>query len=160
LNDRSIPVAEKRLSIRLAALDGKKVEQTFRDVGESGERAFQRISQATKPASADLKAVDATARALNSVLRQAAGFIAAYAGIQGMVGAVRSIAERSLIHNQAVLCCPCKQGAKRLLFYLFAYPISHGKDKASVANVYVVPLSHTHQSLVFGTRAWLSKRVV
>ena len=89
-------MAEKRLSIRLAALDGKKVEQTFRDVGESGERAFQRISQSTKPASADLKAVDATARALNSVLRQAAGFIAAYAGIQGMVGAVRSIAETGM----------------------------------------------------------------
>jgi len=54
---------------------------------------------------------------------------------------VRWLAEGSLIHNQAVLCRPCKQGAKRLLFSAFDYPISHGKDKASVANVYVIPLS-------------------
>jgi hypothetical protein len=68
--------------------------------------------------------------------------------------------EGSLIHNQAVLCCPCKQGAKRLLFYAFAYPTSGGKDKALVAKVYVFRLANTRQPLVFGTRACLSKRVV
>jgi hypothetical protein len=69
-------------------------------------------------------------------------------------------AEGSLIHNQAVLCCPCKQGAKRLLFYVFIYPISHGKDKTSMAEIVLFRLANTHQPLVYGTRAWLSKRVV
>lgn len=89
-------MAEKRLSIRLAAIDGKVVEQTFKDIGDTGERAFQRISNATKPASADLKAVDVTARALNGVLRQAAGLVAAYAGIHSVMSAVRSITETGM----------------------------------------------------------------
>jgi tape measure domain-containing protein len=89
-------VAEKRLSIRLAAVDGKIVEQTLKDIGETGERAFQRISTATAPANADLKALDTTARALNSVFRQAAGLVAAYASVQGAIGAFRSITETSM----------------------------------------------------------------
>ena len=73
---------------------------------------------------------------------------------------VRWNAEGILIHNQAVLCYPCKQGAKRLLFYVLAYPISHGKDKASGAEVDIFRLANTHQPLVYGTRVWLSKRAV
>lgn len=78
-------MAEKKLSIRLAALGGKQVEDSFNRLGKSGERAFDRISRSTKPATANLKAVDTTARALNRVFRQAVGLVAAYAGLSGVM---------------------------------------------------------------------------
>lgn len=81
-------MTEKKLSIRLAALDGKKVEDTFNRIGKTGERAFDKISRSTKPANSNLKAVDATARALNGVFRQAVGLVAAYAGIAGVMRGV------------------------------------------------------------------------
>jgi len=72
--------SQKKMSIRLAVIDGKKVEKTFERIGKTGSRAFKRIEHSTKPATAGLKAVDTTASALNSVFRQATGLIAAYAG--------------------------------------------------------------------------------
>jgi hypothetical protein len=74
-----MPSAQKNMSIRLAVVDGKRVEETFERVGRTGEQALNRIDRATAPANAGLKAVDTTARALNSVFRQAAGLVAAYA---------------------------------------------------------------------------------
>ncbi len=56
--------SQKNMSIRLAVVDGKKVEDTFSRIGRTGEQAFERIERSTKPASMGLKAVDTTARAL------------------------------------------------------------------------------------------------
>lgn len=77
-------VATKKLSIRLSATGGEQLRREFGKLGKEGQQAFHKISHATAPASAGLKAVDASARALNGVLRQAAGLIGAYAGIQGI----------------------------------------------------------------------------
>lgn len=85
--------SQKNMSIRLAVVDGKKVEQTFQRIGNSGGKAFERIERSTKPASAGLKAVDTTARALNSVFRQAAGLVAVYAGVGGIIRSARSVNE-------------------------------------------------------------------
>ena len=76
--------ATKQLSIRLAATGGEQVRREFGKLGKDGQRAFHHITHATTPANAGLKAVDASARALHGVLRQAAGLIGAYAGIQGL----------------------------------------------------------------------------
>lgn len=76
--------ATKKLSIRLSATGGEQLRREFGKLGKEGQQAFHKISHATAPASAGLKAVDASARALNGVLRQAAGLIGAYAGIQGI----------------------------------------------------------------------------
>ena len=89
-------VAQKNMSIRLAVVDGKKVEETFDRVGRTGEQAMGRISRSTAPANAGLKAVDTTARALNSVFRQAAGLVAAYAGLSGIIGGIRSVNETGM----------------------------------------------------------------
>lgn len=86
----------KNMSIRLAVVDGKKVEDTFSRIGRTGEQAFERIERSTKPASVGLKAVDTTARALNNVFRQAAGLVAAYAGISGIISSVRSVNETGM----------------------------------------------------------------
>jgi lambda family phage tail tape measure protein len=88
--------AQKNMSIRLAVVDGKKVEETFDRVGRTGEQAMGRISRSTAPANAGLKAVDTTARALNSVFRQAAGLVAAYAGLSGIIGGIRSVNETGM----------------------------------------------------------------
>jgi lambda family phage tail tape measure protein len=74
---------EKKLSIRLQATGGDRLRREFGQLGKEGTRAFDRISRSTQPASVGLKAVDASARALNGVLKQAAGLVGAYAGIQG-----------------------------------------------------------------------------
>lgn len=74
----------KKLSIRLAATGGEQLRREFGKLGKEGQRAFHNITHATTPANAGLKAVDASARAVKGVLRQAAGLIGAYAGIQGI----------------------------------------------------------------------------
>jgi lambda family phage tail tape measure protein len=74
---------EKKLSIRLQATGGNKLKREFGQLGKEGSQAFDRITRSTQPASVGLKAVDASARALNGVLKQAAGLVGAYAGIQG-----------------------------------------------------------------------------
>jgi tape measure domain-containing protein len=91
-----MPSAQKNMSIRLAVVDGKRVEETFERVGRTGEQALNRIDRATAPANAGLKAVDTTARALNSVFRQAAGLVAAYAGLSGIIGSIRSVNETGM----------------------------------------------------------------
>ncbi len=84
------------MSIRLAVVDGKKVEDQFQRIGGTGEKAFQRITRSTAPANTGLKAVDTTARALNSVFRQAVGLVAAYAGLSGLFNSARSINETGM----------------------------------------------------------------
>ncbi len=91
-----MPSAQKKMSIRLAVVGGKKVEKTFDRIGRTGSKAFERIEHSTKPATASLKAVDTTARALNSVFRQATGLIAAYAGLTGIINSVRSVNETGI----------------------------------------------------------------
>lgn len=88
--------AQKNMSIRLAVVDGKRVEDNFDRIGQKGEQAMSRISRSTAPANAGLKAVDTTARALNSVFRQAAGLVAAYAGLSGIIGGIRSVNETGM----------------------------------------------------------------
>jgi lambda family phage tail tape measure protein len=88
--------SQKNMSIRLAVIDGKKVEKTFTRIGNAGGKAFERIDRSTKPATVGLKAVDTTARALNSVFRQAAGLIAVYAGLGGIIRSARSVNETGI----------------------------------------------------------------
>lgn len=88
--------AQKNLSIRLAVVDGKKVENTFERIGNTGEKSMHRIRQSTKPASQGLKNVDTAARALNGVLRQAAGLVAVYAGLSGISNGLRSVTETGM----------------------------------------------------------------
>lgn len=88
--------SQKTMSIRLAVVDGQKVEARFDSIGNKGEKAFRKITVATGPASAGLKAVDTTARALNGVFRQAVGLVAAYAGLSGLFNSARSINETGM----------------------------------------------------------------
>ena len=74
----------KTLSIRLAATGGEQLRRDFHRVGTEGKRAFDKIHEATQPATLGVKAVDVAARSLNRVFKQAATLIGAYAGIRGI----------------------------------------------------------------------------
>ncbi len=74
----------KTLSIRLAATGGDQLRREFDKLGTRGQRAFDNIKDATKPASKGIKAVDVAAKSLNRTLKQAAGLLGAYTGIRGL----------------------------------------------------------------------------
>ncbi len=74
----------KTLSIRLAATGGDQLRREFDKLGTRGQRAFDNIKEATKPASKGIKAVDIAAKSLNRTLKQAAGLLGAYTGIRGL----------------------------------------------------------------------------
>ncbi|AIF81414.1 hypothetical protein I862_04270 [endosymbiont of Acanthamoeba sp. UWC8] len=75
---------EKKLSIRLSAVGGEKLARDFDKLGKRGKQAFNKITDSTTPASIGIKAVDASARALNGVFSQAARLVGAYAGIRSL----------------------------------------------------------------------------
>ena len=74
----------KTLSIRLAATGGDQLRREFDKLGTRGQRAFDGIKEAAKPASKEIKSVDAAAKMLNRTLKQAAGLLGAYTGIRGL----------------------------------------------------------------------------
>lgn len=76
--------AVKKLSIRLEAVGGDKVRQEFKSLGTDGDKAFRRITQVIQPANDNLKALDATARSFNEVIRQGTALFGAYLGFQGL----------------------------------------------------------------------------
>lgn len=76
--------AVKNLSIRLSAVGGDKVRQEFKNLGNDGDKAFRRITQVITPANDNLKALDATARSFNEVIRQGTALFGAYFGLQGL----------------------------------------------------------------------------
>lgn len=76
--------AVKNLSIRLSAVGGDKVRQEFKNLGNDGDKAFQRITQVITPANDNLKALESTARSFNEVIRQGTALFGAYLGFQGL----------------------------------------------------------------------------
>lgn len=76
--------AAKKLSIRLEAVGGDKVRREFKSLGADGDLAFRQITQVIAPANDNLKALDATARSFNEVIRQGTALFGAYLGFQGL----------------------------------------------------------------------------
>lgn len=76
--------AAKKLSIRLEAVGGDKVRREFKSLGTDGDRAFRQITQVIAPANDNLKALNATARSFNEVIRQGTALFGAYLGFQGL----------------------------------------------------------------------------
>lgn len=83
--------AVKNLSIRLSAVGGDKVRQEFKNLGNDGDKAFRRITQVITPANDNLKALDATARSFNEVIRQGTALFGVYLGFQGLKNTFSSI---------------------------------------------------------------------
>ena len=76
--------AAKKLSIRLEAVGGDKVRREFKSLGADGDRAFRQITQVITPANDNLKALNATARSFNEVIRKGTALFGAYLGFQGL----------------------------------------------------------------------------
>lgn len=65
-------------------MGGDKVRQEFKNLGTDGDKAFRQITQVIAPANDNLKALDATARSFNEVIRQGTALFGAYLGFQGL----------------------------------------------------------------------------
>ena len=87
----------KTLFIDLRTRGGQRTKTDLVGVGQSGQRALQRIAGAAQPASAGLLAVSrasaATRGALRSLSGQVGGLIAAYAGLSGLRRSVQLFAD-------------------------------------------------------------------
>lgn len=83
-------MAERQVSVRLSVIDGGKVKAELRSVGDEGERAFRRIGEATTPANAKLRVVNAVAQEARGRLDD----MAANAGLAG--GALRALGPAGL----------------------------------------------------------------
>ncbi len=87
----------KTLFIDLRTRGGQRTKTELVGVGQSGQRALQRIAGAAQPASAGLLAVSragaATRGAVRSLSGQIGGLIAAYAGLSGLRRSVQLFAD-------------------------------------------------------------------
>ena len=87
----------KTLFIDLRTRGGQRTKTELVGVGQSGQRALQRIAGAAQPASAGLLAVSrasaATRGAFRSLSGQVGGLIAAYAGLSGLRRSVQLFAD-------------------------------------------------------------------
>lgn len=92
--------AVKNLSIRLSAVGGDKVRQEFKNLGDDGDKAFRRITQVITPANDNLKALDATARSFNEVIRQGTALFGAYLGFQGLKNTFSAIFQANKTFEQ------------------------------------------------------------
>ena len=92
--------AVKNLSIRLSAVGGDKVRQEFKNLGNDGDKAFRRITQVITPANDNLKALDATARSFNEVIRQGTALFGAYLGFQGLKNTFSAIFQANKTFEQ------------------------------------------------------------
>lgn len=81
----------KKLSIRLEAVGGDKVQQEFKNIDSDGQKAFQRITQVMTPANDNLKVLDNTAKAFNNTLKQTASLAGADLGLRGLTSAFKGI---------------------------------------------------------------------
>ncbi len=81
----------KTLSIRLAATGGDQLRREFDKLGTRGQRAFDNIKEATKPASKGIKAVDIAAKSLNRTLKQATGVAGTYFSVLGLIRLSKSL---------------------------------------------------------------------
>src|SRR5437868_269913 len=76
-------MATRDVSVRISVIDGDKAKQEFVLVGEEGQKALQKINDATKPANDNLKLI-------NSTVEEAKGKFDDFAEHAGAVGRVLS----------------------------------------------------------------------
>jgi lambda family phage tail tape measure protein len=66
-------MTQRNLSVRLALEGGQQVKRELQEVGQTGQRALQRVRDASQPASKGLLAVDAASREVQASLNRFAG---------------------------------------------------------------------------------------
>lgn len=65
--------ATQNISIRIAVIDGDKVRRELTLTGEQGQRALEKIREATKPASKELVVLNAASEQAHDVMRELGG---------------------------------------------------------------------------------------
>lgn len=70
---KNMATATQNISIRIAVVDGDKVRRELTLTGEQGQRALEKIREATKPASKELVVLNAASEQANDVMRELGG---------------------------------------------------------------------------------------
>ncbi|HEU0223402.1 MAG TPA: phage tail tape measure C-terminal domain-containing protein [Paracoccaceae bacterium] len=79
-------MAERRTSVRLSVVGGRETKAELAAIGEAGQRSLARIGQATQPASAGLRALDAAAGEVRQGIDQFAARAGPLGGVLGALG--------------------------------------------------------------------------
>lgn len=93
-------MAERQIGVRLSVIDGGKAKAELKEFGATGQQALERITTATTPASAGLRAVGAVTgemRGRMAGLSEGAGLLGTALSALGPVGTVASAAFVGLI---------------------------------------------------------------
>ena len=79
-------MADNYINIRIATIGGEKVEQDFKRIGASGERAFHRINRAEKPVSKGLLALNAGVKDLQGGMHAGAARLGVFGSSLSAIG--------------------------------------------------------------------------
>jgi tape measure domain-containing protein len=122
-------------------IDGQKVESTFERIGQRGDKALDKITHATRPASRGLKDVDAAVRVLNNTLRQAAGLMGVYVGLSSAMQGLRSVADTGMafegLNNALLAVAGSSSAATAELGYIEQESERLGLNLATTAQAYL-----------------------
>ena len=104
--------ATQNISIRIAVVDGDKVRRELTLTGEEGQRALEKIREATKPASKELVVLNAASEQAHDVLSELGGEAGRVGGFLSALGPAGVIAAAAIGALTAVVVEGLKEYAK------------------------------------------------
>ena len=79
-------MTDRNLAIRLQVLDGGTVKATLQDIGDSGQKALQKIELASTPASTALQAMNAAANDVKGRFEGMTGSLGPFGSALSVIG--------------------------------------------------------------------------
>ena len=104
--------ATQNISIRIAVVDGDKVRKELTLTGEQGQRALEKIREATKPASKELVVLNAAGEQAHEVLRELGGEAGRVGGFLSALGPAGIVAAAAIGALTAVVVEGLREYAK------------------------------------------------
>ena len=128
-------MATRDVSVRISVIDGDKVRKELTLTGEEGQKALQKISEATKPANDNLKLINTTVDEAKGAFEQfaehagAAGRVLGALGPAGLIAGAAIGALALVIHSAVEEAEKFEQGQRKLDAVLQATGFSAGQSK-------------------------------
>ena len=128
-------MATRDVSVRISVIDGDKVRKELTLTGEEGQKALQKISEATKPANDNLKLINTTVDEAKGAFEQfaehagAAGRVLGALGPAGLIAGAAIGALALVIHSAVEEAEKFEQSQRKLDAVLQATGFSAGQSK-------------------------------
>lgn len=129
-------MAEKRVGVRLKAEGGERLKRDLQDIGTTGDRALRRINDAAKPASAELRALNAVTGALRSTIATAGAAIAGFVTVDQLRSMVMAADETQRLQLRLETLTGSTSRAAESYAYLFDASQRLGVGTISLADSY------------------------